>query len=225
MIQYKQLDKELKNIRKNLKYDLYEVNLESQKKIDQFYIEEIDENDLMRRKYQLESYINRKNILFFPIIITIIFGFLVNLVFSEMVEISDLIKTTQDSQSNLVVFITSIISNILLSIFFTFIFYIPITSLYSLLKLGQSKTHQSEYELEILNEKINERLCENKHGKEYINDHRRKFILKPFILAVVIIILTIGIGITWNISLYKILILIFMGIICGHFIFQVNGKK
>lgn len=60
MIQYKQLDKELKNIRRNLKYDLYEVNLESQKKIDQFYMEEVDENDLMRRKYQLESYINRK---------------------------------------------------------------------------------------------------------------------------------------------------------------------
>lgn len=225
MIQYKQLDKELKNIRKNLKYDLYEVNLESQKKIDQFYIEEIAENDLMRRKYQLESYINRKNILFFPIIITIIFGLLVNLTFNEINQISEFIKMIQKSQTNLIVAITSIVLNILLGLFFIFIFYTPFPSLYFLLELGQNKTYQREYELKILNEKINERLKENKNGKEYIKKPKRKIILKPYIFTIIMILLGIIVGITWNISLYKVFILIFTGIIYAYFILQVDGKK
>lgn len=225
MIQYKQLDKELKNIRKNLKYDLYEVNLESQKKIDQFYMEEIAENDLMRRKYQLESYINRKNILFFPIIITIIFGLLVNLTFNEIDQISEFIKTIQKSQTNLIVAITSIILGILLVPFLTFIFYTPFPSLNFLFELGQNKTYQSEYELKILNEKIDKKLKENKNGKEYIKKPKRKIILKPYIFTIIMILLGIIVGITWNISLYKVFILIFIGIICAYFILQVDGKK
>ena len=47
MTPYKELDKTLKNIRNIKVYDLYELNLESQKKIDEFYKEEkVCENDM-----------------------------------------------------------------------------------------------------------------------------------------------------------------------------------
>lgn len=60
MSKYTELDKNLKKIRNNRDYDLYKMNLESQKKIDEFYDEEIPENDMMMRKYKLDSYINKK---------------------------------------------------------------------------------------------------------------------------------------------------------------------
>lgn len=93
MGKYKILDKDLKKIRHKWEYDLYEENLESQKRIDKFYSEEnLSENDMICRKYQLELYLNRRNVLFFPIIITIIFGLLVNLVFNKISSIPNFIE-------------------------------------------------------------------------------------------------------------------------------------
>lgn len=50
MKKYTDLDKELKQIRNKWEYDLYQVNLESQKLIDKFYNEDIPENDMICRK-------------------------------------------------------------------------------------------------------------------------------------------------------------------------------
>ena len=50
MKKYTDLDKELKQIRNKWEYDLYQVNLESQKLIDKFYNEDIPENDMICRE-------------------------------------------------------------------------------------------------------------------------------------------------------------------------------
>ena len=55
MKKYTDLDKELKQIRNKWEYDLYQVNLESQKLIDKFYNEDIPENDMICRKQILFS--------------------------------------------------------------------------------------------------------------------------------------------------------------------------
>ena len=51
MKKYTDLDKELKQIRNKWEYDLYQVNLESQKLIDKFYNEDIPENDMICRYF------------------------------------------------------------------------------------------------------------------------------------------------------------------------------
>lgn len=148
-----------------------------------------------------------------------------NIVFREIDEISNFVKTLSESQTSSIVVITSIILSILLCAFLIFIFYMPFPYLYFLFELGQNKTYQSEYELKILNEKIDKRLKENKNGKEYIKKPKRKITLTPYIFTIIMILLGIIVGINWNISLYKVFILIFIGIICAYFIFQVDSKK
>ena len=173
MEKYKILDKDLKKIRRKWEYDLYEENLESQKRIDKFYSEEdISENDMICRKYQLKSYLNRRNILFFPIIITIIFGLLVNLVFNKISSIPNFIEMFQKLQSIpitaenmyelLGLYIVLIILFILIVLVFVGDFFIPFPPLYFLVEFGDNKMNQKEYELKLLEKKLAEKINRNK---------------------------------------------------------------
>lgn len=235
MKKYTDLDKELKKIRHKWEYDLYEVNLESQNIIDKFYKEDISENDMMCRKYQLELYLNRRNILFFPIIITIIFGLLVNLVFNKISSIPNFIEmfqklqsipTTPENMFELIkLYAVLIILFILVVLVFVSVFFIPFPPLYFVIELGENKVHQREYELKILGDKINKKLEENKNGKEYSSDIRKKPKIKFIFLSIFMIIISIVIGIYWRLTLDKILLIDLFGIMCGYFITKIDINK
>jgi len=184
MKQYKKLDKELKIIRHKWEYNLYQVNLESEKSIDKFYAGKISEDDMMHRKYQLELYLNRRNILFFPIIITIIFGFLVNIVFNKMGSLPNFIEMFQELQSIpttpenmydiIKLYIVLFLLFVLILLVFVAVFFIPFPPLWFLVEFGENKVHQKEYELKLLEKKINMKISENKNGEEYIPPIRKK---------------------------------------------------
>ena len=228
MKKYKDLDKELKKVRHNWEYDLYEVNLESQNIIDKFYNgEDIPENDMICRKYQLELYINRRSILFFPIIITIIFGLLVNIVFNkfssipnfvEMFQILQSIPTTTENMYELIrLYFILIILIVLVVLVFAGVFFIPFPPLYFLVEFGENKLHQREYELELLEKKIKEKINENKNGKKYEGSLKKKPTKSSIIILLSIIIL-ITICIVVKIISCKEFIFIIIGIIIGYLI-------
>lgn len=194
MDKYKILDKDLKGIRHKWEYDLYEENLESQKRIDKFYSEEnLSENDMICRKYQLELYLNRRNVLFFPIIITIIFGLLVNLVFNKISSIPNFIEmfqklnsipTTPENMIEIIkLYAILIFLFVLVVIVFISVFFVPFPPLYFAIEIGENKLHQREYELKILENKINKKLEENKNGKEYSSNVRKKPKIKYIFLS------------------------------------------
>ena len=233
MAQYKELDKDLKKIRNSKKFDLYEINLESQKKIDQFYSEDIAENDMMARKYSLESYIDRRNGLYIPIVITILFGLLVNEVFNlesipnfgEMFQELQAIPITNENLiiiTKIYIMLIALISFVVLTV--AFLFFIPLPPLNLVLDMGENTVYQKKYELQILNEKIEDRLRENKNGKEYVSNSQNKCVTKPLILAFIMMVMAITIGYSWKIPLYKTLVLIIMGCVVMHFIIPFHKK-
>lgn len=234
MVQYKDLDKKLKKIRRNWEYDLYEVNLESQKIIDQFYNEEISENDMMGRKYQLESYLDRRNILVFPIIITIIFGMLVNIVYNKISSVPNIIdvfqelQTIQESQENINILIRLYILLIFLIVFaiaiFISAFFLPLFPLYASLDLGKNRIYQVEYELKKLEEKINKKLDENKKGKKYEHKIKKKP-TKLLIIILALIIVSIIISIATKIKIHMVFVLIAIGIVIGYIVFKLDSDK
>lgn len=234
MEKYKNLDKELKAIRHKREYDLYEVYLESQKRIDKFYSEDILENDMICRKYQLELYLNRRNILFFPIIITIVFGFLVNIVFNKISSIPNFaemfqnlksIPFTSENMYELIgLYIILIVLFVLVVLAFVGVFFIPFPPLYLLIEFGKSKVYQREYELKILEEKISKKIDENKSGKEYTHKIKRnpsKFLIIIFVLLIVSII----VGIVEKASLCIALVLIIIGIVIGYLVCKLDNDK
>lgn len=235
MEKYKDLDKELKTIRHKWEYDLYEVNLESQKTIDKFYDEEdISENDMICRKYQLKLYNNRRNILFFPIIITIIFGLLVNFVFNKISSVPNFIEmfqklqsiptTTENMYELIGLYIVLIILFILIVLVFVGIFFIPFPPLYFLVEFGENKIYQREYELEVLETKINEKINKHKTEKQYNSNIRKKPRIKYLLLGFALIIISAVVGLYWNITLEKILVLDVIGLIAGYFISKIDAR-
>lgn len=226
---YADLDKELKKIRHKREYDFYETNLESQKKIDEFYNEDISENDMMYRKYKLESYFDRRNVLFFPIIITIVFGLLVNLVFNKFGSISIFAEMFQTLQSK-----SGVSENInelkylyiILIIVLFFLIFICIVAtlpyLFILVEIGYNKISQRKYELKILEDKLNKKIEENKNGKEYNSNVRKKTKIKYIFLSFFIIIISIVFGKYWGLAYDKILLLDLFGIICGCCITKID---
>lgn len=234
MDKYKILDKDLKGIRHKWEYDLYEENLESQKRIDKFYSEEdISENDMICRKYKLEVYLNRINILFYPIIITVIFGLLVNLVFNKISSIPNFIEmfqklqsipTTSENMLELIkLYALLIFLFVLVVLVFVLVFFIPFPPLYFAIEIGENKIHQRKYELEILEDKLNKKIEENKSGKEYSSGIRKKPKIKFIFLFIFIfiIIISIGFGKYLGLAYDKILLLDLFGIICGYCITKI----
>ena len=226
MTPYKELDKTLKNIRNIKVYDLYELNLESQKKIDEFYKEEkVCENDMMIRRYKLQSYIDRRNILHFPILITIIWGLLVNLVFKNFETFPNFAELFQKmwslpiSYENLgrIISIHIMFDSLIIFLWFVVmsVFFIPFLPVYSLFDIRMNKVYQTKYELEILDKKINEKLYENKNGKEYIHNSENKFTVEKLSIVIIMSIIAITIGVIWELSLYKILVIIAIEILVG----------
>ena len=225
MGKYKILDKDLKKIRHKWEYDLYEENLESQKRIDKFYSEEnLSENDMICRKYQLELYLNRRNILFFPIIITIIFGLLVNLVFNKISSIPNFIEmfqklnsipTTPENMIEIIkLYAMLIFLFVLVVIVFISVFFVPFPPLYFAIEIGENKLHQREYELKILEDKIN--------GKEYSSNVRKKPKIKYIFLSFLTVIISIVIGKYWGLTYNKILLIDLFGIMCGCCITKID---
>lgn len=232
MRKYKKLDKELKVIRHKWEYDLYEENLESQKKIDDFYKEEdISENDMICRKYQIESYLNRRNILFFPIIITIIFGLLVNIVFNKISSIPNFVEmfqklqsipaTTENMYELIGLYIVLIILFVLIVLVFVGVFFIPFPSLYFLVEFGQNKVYQREYELKLLEKRIEEKIGDNKNGKDYVHTIKKRP-TKYLVIILCLFIVSIIISIARNISFSIALVLIDIGIIIGYLICKLD---
>lgn len=233
MGKYKILDKDLKKIRHKWEYDLYEENLESQKRIDKFYSEEnLSENDMICRKYQLELYLNRRNILFFPIIITIIFGLLVNLVFNKISSIPNFIEmfqklnsipTTPENMIEIIkLYAMLIFLFVLVVIVFISVFFVPFPPLYLAIEIGENKLHQREYELKILEDKINKKMEENKNGKEYSSNVRKKPKIKYIFLSFLTVIISIVIGKYWGLTYNKILLIDLFGIMCGCCITKID---
>lgn len=233
MGKYKILDKDLKKIRHKWEYDLYEENLESQKRIDKFYSEEnLSENDMICRKYQLELYLNRRNILFFPIIITIIFGLLVNLVFNKISSIPNFIEmfqklnsipTTPENMIEIIkLYAMLIFLFVLVVIVFISVFFVPFPPLYFAIEIGENKLHQREYELKILEDKINKKMEENKNGKEYSSNVRKKPKIKYIFLSFLTVIISIVIGKYWGLTYNKILLIDLFGIMCGCCITKID---
>lgn len=226
MQQYSKLDKELKDIRNNKEYDLYEINLESQKRIEQFYKdEEIPENDMMKRKYNLESYLERRNALFIPVIITIIWGLLVNIVFKSFetlpnfIYIHQQLKTIPVKPENLnqimIIYILLIIMVVFVGIVFAIVFAMPFPYLSLLFGFNNNNIYQIKYELDVLDDIINKKLRENKNGKPYIHNCKNKFLTRKKVFVITVIIIGIYIGYSWKIPLYKNIILIVIGTIIG----------
>lgn len=235
MEKYKTLDKDLKEIRHKWEYDLYEENLESQKRIDKFYSEEdISENDMICRKYQLKSYLNRRNILFFPIIITIIFGLLVNLVFNKISSIPNFIEMFQKLQSIpitaenmyelLGLYIVLIILFILIVLVFVGVFFIPFPPLYFLVEFGDNKMNQKEYELKLLEEKLVEKININKNGEKYVHTVKKKP-TKSLIIILILIIVAIIVGIAGKVTFCIVLALIAIGIVIGYLVCKLGNDK
>lgn len=224
MAPYKELDKTLKNVRNIKVYDLYELNLESQKKIDEFYKEEkVSENDMMIRRYKLQSYIDRRNTLHFPILITIIWGLLVNLVFKSFeafpnfAEVFQKIWSLPINYENLgrIISIHIMFNGLIIFLYsvLTSVFFIPLLPVYSLFNIGMNKVYQRKYELEVLDKKINEKLYENKNGKEYIHNSHTKFRVKEVSIVITMSIIAIIIALIWKIPFYKILVIILIEIL------------
>lgn len=90
--------------------------------------------------------------------------------------------------------------------------------------MGENTIYQKKYELKVLNEKIEDRLRENKNGKEYVSNSQNKFETKQLILAFTIMVMAIIIGYSWKIPLYKTLVLIIMGCVVMHFIIPFHKK-
>lgn len=235
MEKYKTLDKDLKEIRHKWEYDLYEENLESQKRIDKFYSEEdISENDMICRKYQLKSYLNRRNILFFPIIITIIFGLLANLVFNKISSIPNFIEMFQKLQSIpitaenmyelLGLYIVLIILFILIVLVFVGVFFIPFPPLYFLVEFGDNKMNQKEYELKLLEEKLVEKININKNEEKYVHTVKKKP-TKSLIIILILIIVAIIVGIAGKVTFCIVLALIAIGIVIGYLVCKLDNDK
>lgn len=223
---YADLDKELKKIRHKREYDFYETNLESQKKIDEFYNEDISENDMMYRKYNLESYFDRRNVLFFPIIITIVFGLLVNLVFSSISIFVEMFQTLQSKPvvSENINELKYLYIILIIVLFFLIFIYIvaPLPYLFIVVEIGYNKVNQRKYELKILEDKLNKKIEENKNGKEYNSNVRKKTKIKYIFLSIFIIIISIVFGKYWGLTYDKILLLDLFGIICGCCITKID---
>lgn len=232
---YKELDKSLKKIRNNREYDLYETNLESQKTLDQFYDKDISENDMIGRKYQLDSYLHRRNMLYFPIIITVIFGILVNAVFKKFEEVPNFVEMfqilwsepiwTEDMQLFININIMIIFLFVVMIGVFAMVFFIPFPPLLLIFSIGQDRIYQTEYELRLLEKELNKALEENKKGKEYRSNIRKKINNKYLLLSITMITISIVVGISWNIPLYKVLVLDIFCITGGYFISKICEKK
>lgn len=235
MEKYKNLDKELKAIRHKWEYDLYEENLESQKIIDKFYNEEdISENDMICRKYQLELYLNRRNILFFPIIITIVFGLLVNLVFNKISSFPNFVEIFQKLQSIpatsenmyelLGLYIILIVIYVLVVLALVGVFFIPFPPLCLFIEFGKHKVYQREYELKILEKKISEKIDENKNGKEYIHKVKKKP-TKFLIIIIVLLMVSIIIDIVGKVSSCIAFAFIIIGFVIGYLASKLDVDK
>lgn len=233
MSMYKELDKDLKKIRNSKSFDLYKINLESQKRIDEFYSEGIPANDMVSRKYELDSYIKRRNILYFPIIITIIFGLLVNLVFANFDGFTDFNKIYKELQTipigaegvNMLdvagLYIMLYILLFVVMGVFVCIFFIPFPPLYFLFDIDKYKQEQMEYELTILNDKIDEKIQENKEGNDYVccvKKHNTRQMLCIIGSLIAVFIFEHIYGLTWD----KIMVLTIIGGVAGYNISKVN---
>lgn len=182
------------------------------------------------RKYELEFSLNRKNILYFPVIITIIFGFLVNLVcnkinslpdFATMFQELQTIDTTKDNFFMLIILYIVLASLfVLIIIVFILVFFIPFPPLLLIIEAGQTKEYQIKYELEILDKKIKEKLNINKNGKDYKNI-KKKYNTKYLFGISIIIVLIIAMGTSWGITFDKICFLTVAGIVGGYFISKI----
>lgn len=184
MEEYKKLNKELKTIRWNRRYDLYETHLKSQKLIDEFYKGDLSENVLMSRKFELEMRLERRNLLLFPVLITVVFGILITVVCNflfenpSLFEIPAMLSNIPTIPENtiliaelraLIFFLYFIFFLYILIIFF--MFYIPISAING---FGKSKVAQTEYEIKVLNMILDEKFRENKNGKKYISKKKRR---------------------------------------------------
>lgn len=229
-MKYKELDKDLKRIRNMQEYDLYKTNLELQKRIDKFYNDEIPENDMMCRKYKLENSIDRKNILYFPIIITIVFGLLVNYICNKINSLPDFtamfqeLKSIPATQDNFIILMTLYfvlaLLFVLVIVVFMLVFFTPFPSLLFLIESGQTKEYQIKYEIKILDEKINIKLDENKNKKDY-NNSKRKYNTKYVYGVFAIIVVIFAFGICWGIAIDRICLLTVAGIIGGYFLSKI----
>lgn len=172
MINYKELDKELKKIRNNKEYDLYKMTLESQKKIDEFYSKYIDKNEMIGRMYKLEACSDRQTLLYYPIIITIIFGLLVNIIFAKFKDVPNFVEMFQKVSSvsvtpeniNLIMNIYAVLAILIFFVIssFALVLFAPILPLNMSLDITKYKSHQRKYELKVLDEKINKIMDEQK---------------------------------------------------------------
>ncbi len=235
MSKYTELDKDLKKIRNNSNFDLYKINLESQRRIDKFYSEEIPGNDMLSRKYKLDSYIKRRNILYFPIIITIIFGLLVNLVFAKFDGFNDFYKIYKQLQTipigaegvNVLdlagLYIMLYILLIVVTGVLVCIFFIPFPPLYFLFDIDRHKQQQMEYELIILNDKIEEKIKKDKGKNE--DDCAccvKKFTTRQMLCIIGPLIVMFIFGYTYGLTWDKIAVLTLIGGVTGYNVLKVN---
>ena len=233
MSKYTELDKDLKKIRNNSNYDLYKINLESQRRIDKFYNEEIPGNDMMSRKYKLDSYIKRRNILYFPIIITIIFGLLVNLVFAKFDGFTDFYKIYKQLQTiptgaegvNVLdlagLYIMLYILLIVVTDVLVCIFFIPFPPLYFLFDIDRHKQQQMEYELTILNDKIDEKIKKDKVKDDYVCCVK-KYSTRQMLCIIGPLIVMFIFGYTYGLTWDKIAVLTLIGGVTGYNVLKVN---
>lgn len=198
MSKYSELDRVLNSIRRNKGYDLYKKILESQKIIDSFYRKEISENEMMNRKIKLESYTSSRNILYFPTLITIVFGILINIVseYNGFKVFNNLFEQLQsiplDAESIkicelVVLFIMIFILFFAMAAFYVGIFLLMLSILYLLHDSGKIKEQRMEYELKILNDKIDQKIKENKEIKDY-ECHKKSKYDEVLILLLVIML-------------------------------------
>lgn len=234
MSKYTELDKDLKQIRNNGSYDLYKINLESQKKIDEFYKDEIiPENDMMIRKYKLDSYITKKNILIYPIIITVVFGVLVSVitnfnvvkelpkVFAELRSVS-----VEGANRNDLIILYSMVFLLLFLFAATcaVLLFSPFPPLCSSIDMLKNREQQVEYELKILNEMIDKKIEEYKNGKEYPS-HVKKHSTKQMLLIIGSLIAMFWIGNIYGLSCDKIMFLTFIGAVAGYNVSSGQGNE
>lgn len=143
--------------------------------------------------------------------------------FIEMFQKLNSIPTTPENMIEIIkLYAILICLFVLVVIVFISVFFVPFPPLYFAIEIGENKLHQREYELKILENKINKKLEENKNGKEYSSNVRKKPKIKYIFLSFLTVIISIVIGKYWGLTYDKILLIDLFGIMCGCCITKID---
>lgn len=190
---YKELDKELKKIRKHKSSDPFLFQLETVKAIDLFYKNTPGEREMTLRFSKLADNLYKKDALYTPIVITVVFGFIITAVFPVLIQYADFdfinpvieLYDALTFPKDFPVFF-GVLLNILavwFSIFFavTFVVALPVFPV-ELICFSRNKRFQREYEKTLLQKILMARIdyFKEEHTDEYESTAYIPVILRPF---------------------------------------------